>query len=204
MLQISPIPWDYRIYSLILNDQDWIEGEVSKGNCYSGLKTVLKTNAAWLCEAFRSSAQLDVILNVTKAVTLPAACKVSAPSATNYRWEREGELGEVGVGAARGGDEGVASGGAILLPDPAAMMVPKQGGRRRATDREGRAVGPLAALALTLSLLLSLSTWSPTRVKSEALPSKEVNSLPLSKTSSSQAAAHRKNPSRFDPITHEG
>ncbi|XP_054781020.1 uncharacterized protein LOC129288459 [Prosopis cineraria] len=50
---------------------------------------------------------------------------------------------------------------------------------------------PLAALALTLSLLLS--AWSA-GVKSEALPSKEVNSLRLSKTSSSQAA-HRKNPS---------
>ncbi|KAK4269005.1 hypothetical protein QN277_022215 [Acacia crassicarpa] len=55
---------------------------------------------------------------------------------------------------------------------------------------------PLAALALTLSLLLSLSTWSPTRVKSETLPPNKVNSLPLSKTSSSQAAAQRKNPSR--------
>ncbi|XP_054776657.1 non-specific lipid transfer protein GPI-anchored 31-like [Prosopis cineraria] len=54
-----------------------------EGNCCSGLKTVLKTDAACLCEAFRSSAQLGVVLNVTKAVTLPAACKVSAPSATN-------------------------------------------------------------------------------------------------------------------------
>ncbi|XP_028752161.1 uncharacterized protein LOC114711960 [Neltuma alba] len=80
---------------------------------------------------------------------------------------------------------------------------------------------PLAALALTLSLLLS--TWSP-RVKSKAIPSKEVNSLPLGKTSSSQAA-QRKNPSRqvvdscfrrippsksnptqnkFDPLTNGG
>ncbi|KAF7842610.1 non-specific lipid-transfer protein-like protein [Senna tora] len=54
-----------------------------EGNCCSGLKTVLKADAACLCEAFRSSAQLGVVLNVTKAVTLPAACKVSAPSATN-------------------------------------------------------------------------------------------------------------------------
>ncbi|XP_028753154.1 non-specific lipid-transfer protein-like protein At5g64080 [Neltuma alba] len=54
-----------------------------EGNCCSGLKTVLKTDAGCLCEAFRSSAQLGVVLNVTKAVTLPAACKVSAPSAAN-------------------------------------------------------------------------------------------------------------------------
>ncbi|KAI4375857.1 hypothetical protein MLD38_013677 [Melastoma candidum] len=52
-----------------------------EGTCCSGLKTVLKTDAECLCEAFRSSAQLGVVLNVTKAVTLPAACKVSAASA---------------------------------------------------------------------------------------------------------------------------
>ncbi|KAI4299071.1 hypothetical protein L6164_032564 [Bauhinia variegata] len=54
-----------------------------EGSCCSGLKTVLKSDPACLCEAFKSSAQLGVVLNVTKAVTLPAACKVSAPSATN-------------------------------------------------------------------------------------------------------------------------
>ncbi|KAF7843692.1 Transmembrane protein [Senna tora] len=57
----------------------------------------------------------------------------------------------------------------------------------------------LAAFALTLSLLLS--TWSP-RVKSQVFPpiEKQVQSLPLSKTSSfSHAAANRKkkkNPSK--------
>ncbi|KAI4296333.1 hypothetical protein L6164_036299 [Bauhinia variegata] len=54
-----------------------------EGTCCSGLKSVLKSDPACLCQAFRSSTQLGVVLNVTKAVTLPAACKVSAPSATN-------------------------------------------------------------------------------------------------------------------------
>ncbi|TYI33689.1 hypothetical protein ES332_A04G151200v1 [Gossypium tomentosum] len=51
--------------------------------CCSGLKTVLKTGPECLCEAFKSSASMGVSLNVTKASTLPAACKVSAPSSTN-------------------------------------------------------------------------------------------------------------------------
>ncbi|OIW21581.1 hypothetical protein TanjilG_06361 [Lupinus angustifolius] len=54
-----------------------------EGSCCSGLKSVLKTDPACLCEAFKSSAQFGVVLNVTKATTLPSACKVSAPSATN-------------------------------------------------------------------------------------------------------------------------
>ncbi|KAK7319408.1 hypothetical protein RJT34_04129 [Clitoria ternatea] len=54
-----------------------------EGTCCSGLKSVLKTAPGCLCEAFKSSAQFGVVLNVTKATTLPAACKVSAPSATN-------------------------------------------------------------------------------------------------------------------------
>ncbi|KHN39210.1 Non-specific lipid-transfer protein-like protein [Glycine soja] len=54
-----------------------------EGTCCSGLKSVLKTAPACLCEAFKSSAQFGVVLNVTKATSLPAACKVSAPSATN-------------------------------------------------------------------------------------------------------------------------
>ncbi|KAK7368785.1 hypothetical protein VNO80_10815 [Phaseolus coccineus] len=54
-----------------------------EGTCCSGLKSVLKTAPACLCEAFKSSAQFGVVLNVTKATALPAACKVSAPSATN-------------------------------------------------------------------------------------------------------------------------
>ncbi|XVF01603.1 hypothetical protein REPUB_Repub04eG0102600 [Reevesia pubescens] len=76
--------------SLILNMADCLSfvssgSQVSKpeGKCCSGLKTVLKTDAECLCEAFKSSASLGVTLNVTKAMTLPAVCKISAPSATN-------------------------------------------------------------------------------------------------------------------------
>ncbi|XP_022762428.1 non-specific lipid-transfer protein-like protein At5g64080 [Durio zibethinus] len=76
--------------SLILNMADCLSfvssgSEVSKpeGTCCSGLKSVLKADPECLCEAFKSSASLGVTLNVTKALTLPAVCKVSAPSATN-------------------------------------------------------------------------------------------------------------------------
>ncbi|KAJ7946698.1 Non-specific lipid-transfer protein-like protein [Quillaja saponaria] len=76
--------------SLILNMADCLSfvsngSTVLKpeGSCCSGLKTVLKADPACLCEAFKSSAQLGVVLNITKAATLPAACKVSAPSVTN-------------------------------------------------------------------------------------------------------------------------
>ncbi|XP_071698611.1 non-specific lipid transfer protein GPI-anchored 31-like isoform X2 [Rutidosis leptorrhynchoides] len=54
-----------------------------EGTCCSGLKTVLKTDAQCLCEAFKNSAQLGLQLNTTKALALPAACKIKAPSATN-------------------------------------------------------------------------------------------------------------------------
>ena len=54
-----------------------------EGTCCSGLKSVLKTAPQCLCEAFKSSAQFGVVLNVTKAMTLPAACKVSASSAAD-------------------------------------------------------------------------------------------------------------------------
>ncbi|MED6204749.1 hypothetical protein PIB30_011721 [Stylosanthes scabra] len=57
---------------------------------------------------------------------------------------------------------------------------------------------PLAALALVLSLLLSVSS----RVKAEALPSRQVRSLSIRKASSSSLQAprdlftHQKNPSK--------
>lgn len=54
-----------------------------EGTCCSGLKTVLKTDAECLCEAFKSSASLGVTLNITKASTLPASCKLHAPSIAN-------------------------------------------------------------------------------------------------------------------------
>ncbi|XP_034910739.1 non-specific lipid transfer protein GPI-anchored 31 isoform X1 [Populus alba] len=54
-----------------------------EGTCCSGLKTVLRTDAECLCEAFKSSAQFGVVLNVTKALALPSACKIQAPPAAN-------------------------------------------------------------------------------------------------------------------------
>lgn len=73
--------------SLVLNMADCLSYVTSgstaqkpEGSCCSGLKTVLKTDAECLCEAFKNSAQLGVTLNVTKALALPAACRVSAPS----------------------------------------------------------------------------------------------------------------------------
>ncbi|KAL9224747.1 hypothetical protein vseg_000756 [Gypsophila vaccaria] len=56
--------------------------EKPEGGCCSGLKQVLKTNAACLCQAFQQSSQFGVVLNVTKALALPSACGVHAPSAT--------------------------------------------------------------------------------------------------------------------------
>ncbi|CAH9084722.1 unnamed protein product [Cuscuta epithymum] len=49
-----------------------------EGTCCSGLKLVLATNASCLCEGLKGSAGFGVSLNVTKAMTLPSACHVSA------------------------------------------------------------------------------------------------------------------------------
>ncbi|XP_004485560.1 non-specific lipid transfer protein GPI-anchored 31 [Cicer arietinum] len=66
--------------SFVTNDSTLAKPE---GSCCSGLKTVLKTAPSCLCEAFKSSSQFGVVLNVTKALTLPSLCKVSAPSVSN-------------------------------------------------------------------------------------------------------------------------
>ncbi|CAH8346256.1 unnamed protein product [Eruca vesicaria subsp. sativa] len=76
--------------TLILNMADCLEfvtagGTVSKppSTCCGGLKTVLKADAECLCEAFKSSASFGIVLNMTKAATLPTACKLHAPSISN-------------------------------------------------------------------------------------------------------------------------
>ncbi|KAL6184276.1 PREDICTED: non-specific lipid-transfer protein-like protein At5g64080 [Fragaria vesca subsp. vesca] len=76
--------------SLILNMADCLsyvsndsKTEKPEASCCTGLKTVLKADASCLCEAFKSSGQMGIVLNMTKAMALPAACKVSAPSAAN-------------------------------------------------------------------------------------------------------------------------
>ncbi|KAG8097187.1 hypothetical protein GUJ93_ZPchr0013g36692 [Zizania palustris] len=47
--------------------------------CCSGLKEVVKKEVACLCQAFQGSQDFGVTLNVTKALQLPAACKVKTP-----------------------------------------------------------------------------------------------------------------------------
>ncbi|CAK7357024.1 unnamed protein product [Dovyalis caffra] len=66
--------------SFVSNDSTLTKPE---NTCCSGLKTVLSTDAACLCEAFKNSAQLGVALNITKALSLPSACKIHTSSATN-------------------------------------------------------------------------------------------------------------------------
>ncbi|XP_042065608.1 non-specific lipid transfer protein GPI-anchored 31-like [Salvia splendens] len=53
--------------------------QTPEGTCCSGLETVVESNPQCLCDAFKNSAQLDVTLNVSKALTLPAACLLSTP-----------------------------------------------------------------------------------------------------------------------------
>lgn len=72
--------------SIILDMADclsYVNGDATvkkpEGNCCSGLKKVLKTHAECLCEGFRNAAQFGVTLNMTRALDLPSACRVSAP-----------------------------------------------------------------------------------------------------------------------------
>ena len=44
---------------------------------------MLKADVDYLCEAFKSSAQFGVVLNITKAVARPTTCRVFAPSVSN-------------------------------------------------------------------------------------------------------------------------
>nr|VDD27388.1 unnamed protein product [Brassica oleracea] len=76
-------------------------------SCCNGLKTVLKTDAECLCEAFKSSASLGVTLNMTKAATLPAACKLHAPP-----------MAACGLSAAPTMAPGLAPGGAAAAAGP--------------------------------------------------------------------------------------
>ncbi|BAT86855.1 non-specific lipid transfer protein GPI-anchored 31-like [Vigna umbellata] len=54
-----------------------------QGTCCSALKTVLTTAPNCLCDSFKNSGSLGIAINVTKALTLPAACKLSTPSLSN-------------------------------------------------------------------------------------------------------------------------
>ncbi|XP_051135635.1 non-specific lipid transfer protein GPI-anchored 31-like [Andrographis paniculata] len=67
-----------------------------EAKCCSNLKTVIDTNAKCLCEGFRNSAQLGVKINVTKALSLPAACDLKSPP-----------IGDCGLSNAPGGSPGL-------------------------------------------------------------------------------------------------
>ncbi|XP_010423008.1 PREDICTED: non-specific lipid-transfer protein-like protein At5g64080 [Camelina sativa] len=57
--------------------------DVPTSSCCNGLKTILDTNAACLCEGLKTSGSMGIKMNVTKAYTLPAACKLNAPSVSS-------------------------------------------------------------------------------------------------------------------------
>ncbi|KAJ4716642.1 Non-specific lipid-transfer protein-like protein [Melia azedarach] len=111
--------------SLVLNMADCLSF-VSAGStvtkpeatCCSGLKTVLKTDAECLCEAFKSSASLGVTLNVTKALTLPSLCKISAPPAANCALSLS-PTAAPGVSPTAGGASPTGSGANEQAPSPA-------------------------------------------------------------------------------------
>ncbi|KAK9270320.1 hypothetical protein L1049_025898 [Liquidambar formosana] len=52
-------------------------------SCCSGFKSVLKTDPHCICEAIKDSDEMGIELNITKAMTLPSACRVSAPPLSN-------------------------------------------------------------------------------------------------------------------------
>ncbi|KAK2663403.1 hypothetical protein Ddye_001977 [Dipteronia dyeriana] len=78
------------------------------GPCCSGLKSVLQADAECLCEAFKSSASLGVTLNVTKALSLPTLCKLSAPSVSNCNLSLS-PSGAPGMGPTAGGADSPSS-----------------------------------------------------------------------------------------------
>ncbi|KAM2022256.1 hypothetical protein ACFX16_044180 [Malus domestica] len=51
-----------------------------EGSCCSGLEMVLKASDDCICEAIESSTDMGIPINMTKAMTLPSACEISAPS----------------------------------------------------------------------------------------------------------------------------
>lgn len=56
-------------------------------SCCTGLKKILDTNAACLCEGLKNSGSMGIKLNVTKASTLPVACKLNAPPVSSCECE---------------------------------------------------------------------------------------------------------------------
>uniref|UniRef100_A0A0D3EGR2 Bifunctional inhibitor/plant lipid transfer protein/seed storage helical domain-containing protein n=1 Tax=Brassica oleracea var. oleracea TaxID=109376 RepID=A0A0D3EGR2_BRAOL len=55
--------------------------------CCSGLKKVLDTKAECLCVGLKKSASMGIKVNITKAATLLAVCKLDAPPTTACSFE---------------------------------------------------------------------------------------------------------------------
>ncbi|KAH0892523.1 hypothetical protein HID58_054952 [Brassica napus] len=93
-----------------------------KSSCCAGLKTVLKADAECLCEAFKNSASFGITLNMTKAATLPTACKLHAPSISNCGLSMTPTmapgLAPGGAVAAGPGAAGPGAAGTTLAPTP--------------------------------------------------------------------------------------
>ncbi|XP_057468646.1 non-specific lipid transfer protein GPI-anchored 11-like isoform X2 [Actinidia eriantha] len=86
-LAAAPSPAGADCTSLIYNMVDCISYLSAGSNqmtpdpaCCSGFKTVLETNAECICEGFKSSVDLGIAIDMSKAMALPSACGVSAPS----------------------------------------------------------------------------------------------------------------------------
>ncbi|KAL9684193.1 hypothetical protein QQ045_021627 [Rhodiola kirilowii] len=56
--------------------------ENPKPSCCKGIKDVLDVSPICLCVGLKSSVQLGVTLNITKALSLPSLCHISAPNST--------------------------------------------------------------------------------------------------------------------------
>nr|BAD24657.1 xylogen protein 1 [Zinnia elegans] len=122
-----------------------------EGTCCSGLKTVLKTDAECLCEAFKNSAQLGVSLNITKALALPSACHINAPSATNCGISPgtavAPALAPIGVG--------MAPSGAAVAFGPSMAVAPTP-----ASQTSGSFALAMSTVSVFLSMLLSAYFYS--------------------------------------------
>ncbi|XP_052194791.1 non-specific lipid transfer protein GPI-anchored 11-like isoform X2 [Diospyros lotus] len=138
--------------SLVMNMVDCLSFVTSgstvntpEGTCCSGLKTVLKSDAQCLCDAFKNSAQLGVTLNVSKALSLPTACHVAAPSVNNC-----------GLSLVSGAAPGAAASPSTSAP-AAAVPASIAGGNEVAAPAPSPGVtGSAAGLALSVSLLMAV------------------------------------------------
>ncbi|XP_076909290.1 non-specific lipid transfer protein GPI-anchored 31-like [Bidens hawaiensis] len=132
--------------SYVTNDSTATKPE---GTCCSGLKTVLKTDAQCLCEAFKNSAQLGVSLNITKALQLPAACHINAPSATNCG------INPGLAGAPAHAPLGVALAPTVIASGPSSALAPTP-----ASLTSGSSGLAMSTVLVLLSMLLSVYFYS--------------------------------------------